>query len=124
MKFNFIKKQKKQTELPYNTFAEYYIGPEVEASGDCKTDQDIYIDGTFKGSIDTSGLVELAKNSKVDASIKARTTIIEGVYNGEANILDELHITSCSTVGGSLSSPNLIVDKGAILNAKIGMERN
>ena len=124
MKFNFIKKRKKQTELPYNTFAEYYIGPEVQASGDCKTDQDIYIDGTFKGSIDTSGLVELAKNSKVNANIKARTTIIEGVYSGEANILDELHITSCSTVGGSLSSPNLIVDKGAIVNAKIGMERN
>lgn len=123
MRFKFIK-SKKQAELPYNTFAEYYIGPEVEASGNCKTDQDIYIDGTFKGSIDTSGLIELAKNSKVDADIKARTAIFEGVYNGKAIISDELHATSCSTLSGNLNAPNIIVDKGAILNAKVGMERN
>lgn len=122
MRFKFIKK--KRSELPFNTFAEYYIGPEVEARGECKTDQDIYIDGVFKGSIDTSGLIELAKNSKIDANIKARTAIIEGYYKGEAVVSDELHITSCSTANGTLHTPNLIVDKGAIVNAKIDMERN
>ncbi len=122
MKFRFIKS--KQSELPYNTFAEYYIGPEVDAIGDCKTDQDIYIDGNFKGTINTTGLVELAKNSKVSADIKARTAIIEGVFNGNAQISDELHATSCSTLYGNLEAANIIVDKGSILKAKVSMERN
>ncbi len=122
MRFKFI--NRKKTALPYNSFAEYYIGPEVDVKGDCQTDQDIYIDGTFKGSIDTSGLIELAKNSKVNADIKARTAIIESYYSGKAVVSDELHITSCSTVNGNLQAPNLIIDKGAIVNSKITMERN
>jgi len=122
MRFKFI--NRKKAELPYNSFAEYYIGPEVDVRGDCQTDQDIYIDGKFNGSIDTSGLIELAKNSKVKADIKARTAIIEGHYSGKAIVSDELHITSCSTVKGNLQAPNLIIDKGAIVNSSITMERN
>lgn len=121
MKFTF---KKKKNKLAHNNFAEYYIGPEVEAKGHCKTDQDIYIDGVFKGSIDTTGLIELAKNSRTQANIRSRTAIIEGFYNGEAIISDEIHITSCSTTSGKLDAPNLIIDKGAIVNAKITMERN
>ena len=122
MLFKLINKNK--SELPFNNFAEYYIGPDVEVNGECKTDQDIYIDGKFKGSIDTSGLIELAKNSKINADIKARTAIIEGNYSGNAIVSDELHLTSCSTANGNLNAPNLIIDKGAIVNAKIKMERN
>ncbi len=122
MIFKFINRNR--TELPFNNFAEYYIGPDVEVKGDCKTDQDIYIDGKFIGSIDTSGLIELAKNSKINADIKARTAIIEGTYSGNAIVSDELHLTSCSTANGNLHAPNLIIDKGAIVNAKIKMERN
>jgi len=116
--------KKKPAELPFDHFAEYYIGADVVGRGSCQTDQDIYIDGTFDGEIKTTGLIELAKNSVVTADIDARTAIIEGKYKGNITTLDELHIKSCSTVSGKLQAPNLIIDKGAIVNSAIKMERN
>jgi len=115
--------KKKSPEIPFNNFAEYYIGAEVTASGKCKTDQDVYIDGKFHGEISTTGLVELAKNSKVEADIDARSAIIEGDYTGNAKVLDELHITSCATVQGTLQTTNFIVDRGAVVSARTKMER-
>lgn len=115
--------KKKPLTIPFNNFAEYYIGAEVTASGNCKTDQDVYIDGRFHGEIKTTGLIELAKNSKIEADIDARTAIIEGEFAGNAKVLDELHITSCATVKGTLQTTNYIVDKGAVVNARTKMER-
>lgn len=115
--------KKPSQELAFNSFAEYYIGADVKANGSFNTDQDIYIDGIFGGTIKTTGLIELAKNSTVKADISARTAIIEGHYIGDAKISDELRITSCATVKGNVESQNIIVDKGAILQAKIKMER-
>ncbi|MBA3679336.1 polymer-forming cytoskeletal protein [Candidatus Saccharibacteria bacterium] len=115
--------KKKPSDLPFNSFAEYYIGVEVVAAGSCTTDQDVFIDGQFHGDISTTGLIELAKNSHVKADISARTAIIEGDYSGNVKTIDELHITSCANVEGSLETTNLIVDKGAIMKAKIKMRR-
>ncbi len=115
--------RKKSQELPFNSFAEYYIGSDVKVNGEFKTDQDIYIDGEFGGKITTTGLVELAKNSSVRANILARTAIFEGEYSGKCVISDELHVTSCATLVGNIKTQNLMVDKGAIIKADIQMER-
>lgn len=115
--------KKKSSDLPFNNFAEYYIGAEVTATGECKTDQDVFIDGNFSGEVSTTGLIELAKNSVVKANINSRTAIIEGEYTGKATVSDELHITSCATVSGSIDTSNLIVDKGALLKTKVSMEK-
>ncbi len=115
--------KKTPQELPFNSFAEYYIGPGIKVKGEFKTDQDIYIDGAFTGNITTTGLVELAKNSSVNASIFARTAIFEGEYSGKCIISDELHITSCATLVGDVKTQNILVDKGAIIKAGIQMER-
>ena len=120
----FNKFNQKPKELPFNSFAEYYIGADVEAKGDCQTDQDIFIDGRFNGKITTSGLVELAKNSMVSADISARTAIFEGHFSGKAVISEELRLTSCAAVKGKLDTMNLIVDKGAVLIADVKMGRN
>jgi cytoskeletal protein CcmA (bactofilin family) len=115
--------KRKSLSIPFNNFAEYYIGAEVSASGSCKTDQDVYVDGRFHGEIITTGLVELATNSKVSADVQARTAIIQGNYQGNAKILDELHVASSADVKGSLQTSNLIVDKGAVITARIKMRQ-
>jgi|GEM_PF-1090823 len=117
----FNKFRKKSVSAPFKNFAEYYIGAEVSASGSCTTDQDVYVDGRFHGEIITTGLIELSTNSKVLADMQARTAILEGSYNGAAKIEDELHIASSAEVKGTIKTSNLIVDKGAVISAKIQM---
>lgn len=116
--------KKRSTKLPFSNFAEYYIGADVIATGTCRTDQDVYIDGQYDGQLHTTGLIELAKNSNINADITARTAIIEGSFKGNAVVSDELRISSCATIKGKLSTANLIVDKGAILQTQIMMEKN
>lgn len=120
--FDWFKKNK--STLPYNDFAEYYIGAGINLSGDFKTDQDIYIDGKFTGSIITSGLVELAKNSSVKANIKSRSVVLEGFFEGSALAQEELRVSSCATVSGNLEATSLVIEKNAVVNSNIKMARN
>ncbi len=120
--FKWIKKTR--STIPYNDFAEYYIGSEAIVKGNFKTDQDIFIDGKYQGNINTTGVVELAKNSKVNAKIRARSTVIEGFFEGNVVSSEELRITSCATVNGELETSNLIVEKNAIINSNIKMLRS
>ncbi|MEI8072563.1 MAG: polymer-forming cytoskeletal protein [Candidatus Saccharibacteria bacterium] len=119
-----LKIKSKNNVTPFNNFAEFYIGSEVSVAGNCKTDQDVFIDGKFNGSIRTTGLVELSKNCKVEADIDARSAILEGSYKGDISTSDETHITSCANVSGSITSRDIVVDKGAVINANISMEQD
>lgn len=100
-------------------YAGVYLGPEVIAVGNIKTEEDIFIDGNFKGSIKTIGAVELGKNSIISGAIEGRSVIIDGKV--KANIIaDEIvEVAGCGEVGGSIQARNITVDSGAILNAKM-----
>jgi len=107
----------------FSLVANFFIGHNVEAEGLIKTEDDIYIDGILKGEINTSGLVEIAKNAKVEASIKARTLIIEGQFKGEIRADQETVITKGAVVSAKLSSQAVGIEKGAIFNGQIKMPK-
>ncbi len=123
MKLNFLKRSSIK-QLPFKNFAEYYIGANVHVKGNCSTDQDMFVDGDFRGEITTTGLLELSNNSKVNADISARSAIFEGLYKGHASITDEVKIAGCADVSGTIEYEALSVQKGAIINAKLTMRQN
>ena len=60
----------------------------------------------------------MGTNGNVSADISARVGIIEGKFDGKAEFVDEVQIKNCSNVNGSVTSANIVVEKGAQLNAK------
>ena len=100
-------------------YAGFMIGAGIDAVGDIKTDEDVYIDGNFKGSIVTIGVVELDKNSTFTGTISSRATNIEGRAKADILASDNIYISGCGQLSGSAKSKNISVDSGALLDAKL-----
>jgi len=99
-----------------------FLGSEIEALGSIKTEEDVFIDGEFKGSIETVGAVEIGKNSSLTGSITARSIIIEGFAKADLLATDSIHIAGCGKVQGSIDSKNISIDPGAVLKIKAATE--
>jgi len=55
----------------------------IAVSGDLQGEEDLRIEGTFKGIIKSSGEVVVAPGGLVEAQIQARTVIIQGQVKGD-----------------------------------------
>jgi cytoskeletal protein CcmA (bactofilin family) len=100
-------------------YAGFYLGPEVIANGTIKTEEDVYIDGKFKGSIETQGAVELGKNSIISGSVAGRSIIVDGQVKADLKAVENIQVAGCGQLGGTAEARNINIDSGAILSAKI-----
>ena len=100
------------------SYSGIYIGSEIVASGDIKSEEDIYIDGKYKGTIETTGAVEIGKNAMFTGTILSRSAIIEGFVKANVVGSDTIHIAGCGQLQGNAKSKNISIDPGAILNLK------
>lgn len=102
----------------FSVHPEFFLGAETTAAGTIELESDILIDGSYTGTINSGGLIEVGPNANVKADISSRVGIIEGKYDGKAEFVDEVQAKNCSTLSGSLTSANILVEKGAQLNTK------
>lgn len=109
----------KKNRLELKTTAEYFIAATAKATGRIETESDVIIDGVFDGQINTSGLLEIGKNAKVDGKFEARALIVEGQIKGQAKIRDEIQIKRCGIVKAELDCGEIEVEKGAVINGKL-----
>ncbi|MEI6741682.1 MAG: polymer-forming cytoskeletal protein [bacterium] len=105
-------------------FSGFYIGAEVSAIGDIKSEEDVFVDGSYKGSIKTTGAVEIGKNAKITGSIEARSAIIEGQLKGSVLALDNVYIAGCGELSGSAEGKSVSIDSGALVKARIDSGKN
>lgn len=113
------KKSPAAKHLGVDSYAEYFIGAEVTMQGKLSASTDIFIDGRVSGELETTGLIELGKNSQIEANITARTALFEGTFSGSASLAEEAVIRSCAQVSGQIESGNIQIERGALVNAKI-----
>ena len=90
--------------------------------GEFKSECDFRVDGNFDGSIQTKGKVVVGKNGIVDGTIICSSADIEGKLNGTIHVEDLLTIRSTGEVKGVVIMSKLVVESGAIFNAKSSMQ--
>mgnify|MGYP003351847673 FL=1 len=100
-----------------------YIGPGIIAEGDIKTEDDVFIDAKFKGSIVSEGVIEIGKNSNFSGNLEARSILIEGIAKANLKATDLISIESCAEFSGSASSHEVSVSKGALVNSKLTTQK-
>lgn len=105
-------------------FSGFYIGAEVVATGDIKSEEDVFVDGSYKGSIKTTGAVEIGKNAKMTGTIEARSVVIEGQLKGAVVAVDSVYIAGCGELSGSAEAKSINIDTGALLKAQIDSGKN
>ena len=106
------------------SYAGFYLGPDVEAEGDIITEEDVYIDGVFKGSIATPGAVELGKNSNITGSLSARSVTLEGKGKISIKAVESLAISGCAEFNGTAIAKQISIETGAAIDAKLNTGKN
>jgi cytoskeletal protein CcmA (bactofilin family) len=81
----------------------------------------VRIDGTFTGEITTTDLLVIGEGAKVSATINCGSVEIKGDITGNINASDSIALRATARVQADLSTPSLVVDKGAVLEGNTRM---
>ena len=88
------------------------------------SESDFRVDGSFEGNIETKGKVVIGKNGNINGTIVCSSADIEGKFKGTIHVDDLLSIRSSGEVHGDVVMSKLIVESGAIFNAKSSMQND
>ncbi len=92
--------------------------------GNFVSESDIRVDGTFEGSIETKGKVVIGNSGSIEGTIVCNSADIEGKFTGTIQVQDLLSVGSTGSVDGDVAISKLIVESGAIFNAKSSMKEH
>ena len=90
--------------------------------GNFVSESDFRIDGAFEGSIETKGKVVIGEKGSINGTIVCNSADIAGNFTGTIQVKDLLSVESTGSVEGDVTISKLIVESGAIFNAKSSMK--
>ena len=90
--------------------------------GNVVSESDFRIDGTFEGSIETKGKVVIGEKGSINGTMVCSSADIAGNFTGTIQVKDLLSVEPTGSVEGDVTISKLIVESGAIFNAKSSMK--
>lgn len=96
----------------------------VTLEGTLQAEGDIRIDGTFKGSMKTTGEVHIGAEATVIGPIEAQSADIAGTVNGSITAQKELVLLSTARITGDITTGGLSIEMGAALSGQVKAQRN
>ncbi len=97
------------------------IGEKTCLTGDIVSESAIKIDGTVRGSINSSREVILTETAVVEGDITALALIVAGKLCGNVTTTEQLLIKSTGVLEGNIETGSLVIEEGGEF---IGMNRS
>jgi cytoskeletal protein CcmA (bactofilin family) len=94
-----------------------FFDKDTEIKGELSFKGSFRIDGRFKGKIDSDSMLVIGESGKVDADIKIGYMSIDGEVKGNIQATERVEIHSNGRVIGTITTPKLIIEEGAYLEA-------
>lgn len=94
------------------------IGPGTVIEGDIISQNDIRIDGTIMGNIQSKRKIMMGEKSDVKGNIQTETMIVMGNFDGEMEISGTLHLHKSAKMNGKIRANKLVVEEGAEFNGE------
>ncbi|MGB1240942.1 MAG: bactofilin family protein [Chitinophagales bacterium] len=99
------------------------FGKDMYIDGSVYSKVDIRVDGIIEGEVECEGRVIMGDESYLEViKLKTDTVTINGKLTGDIFASTGIVIGTKGKVSGNLSTPNLQVDQGALVNGNIKME--
>jgi cytoskeletal protein CcmA (bactofilin family) len=95
------------------------IGTEIV--GDIKTNGDLRIDGSVKGTIQTSGKLVVGEKGSVEGEVKCLNATVSGTIKGTILVEELLILHTTAKVKGDVQTGKLSVEPGAEFTGKCSM---
>lgn len=94
--------------------------------GEIKSENDIRIDGTIKGTLNCNAKVIVGPTGYVEGEVHCKNAIIEGRLEGTIHVAELLNVRETADINGDIYTNKLIVQSGAIFNVgcKMGTQNS
>ena len=97
------------------------IGGGTIITGDVQSKGDIRVDGTLKGSVNTSGKVVLGKEGTIEGDIVCNSADISGVIHAKITVSQLLSLKSTAKLNGDIITNKLSIEPGAAFTGSCSM---
>jgi cytoskeletal protein CcmA (bactofilin family) len=110
-------------ELPDTTdTAATRIDRQTTIDGTLSTESDLIVEGIVRGTVTCQGIMHVAQDAEVDATVAARGIVVAGSLNGAITCNGLLEIRSSGVVHGEVETERLVVQEGAIYEGRLKMD--
>jgi len=97
------------------------IGSGTDIVGDLKSNGDIRIDGSIKGTIVSTGKVVVGSSGKVDGKITCQNADISGEVKAHIVVAELLSLKASAEVSGDILTNKLAIEPGAVFTGACKM---
>ena len=111
----------KNKESLENNPEQTFLGKGAFFNGNLNFKGTLCIDGTFTGQINTTDILIITEDGKIEADIHAGTVICEGLVKGNIVASKKVELRPKSKIIGNIESPSLTIEVGARLDGKCNM---
>jgi len=97
------------------------IGAGTSIEGEVKSNGDIRVDGTIKGSVFSKAKVVIGATGIVDGDIVCQNADIFGTIKGKTTVSELLFLKSTAKITGDITTSKLVVEVGASFTGACNM---
>lgn len=97
------------------------LGANSRFRGELDSDGNIRIDGTYEGTIHTTGNIIVGSEARVLANLEANAVQVWGVVRGDIVTAGRLEILATGRVFGNVQVVSLLIDEGGVFRGECVM---
>jgi cytoskeletal protein CcmA (bactofilin family) len=97
------------------------VADDLEIRGTIRFKTSVMLKGVFEGEIFSEGLLVVGPTAKVTATISTKTLISHGEITGNVTATEQVTLKNTSLHNGDVSTPNIIIENGAVFNGSCAM---
>ncbi len=101
-----------------------FMGLGTSYQGKLEFNGTVRIDGEFDGEIDSEGTLIVGNEARIKANIKVGQLVLNGTLEGTVKALAKVLIYKQAKLYGSIVTPILHVEEGAVLEGEISMNHD
>jgi len=95
----------------------------ISVVGDVKGSHNLYLNGSFEGTIDLTALLLVGKTGKLKGEVKANYVIIEGEVEGKVIAKERVEVLDDGRYKGEILTPSVMISQKAFFDGVVKMQR-
>jgi cytoskeletal protein CcmA (bactofilin family) len=100
------------------------LSKEVKIEGDIQGNEDLQVDGQFKGSVKIAGNIYVGLTGIVEADVEADNIVVQGQITGIVLARKQLQIQSSGKLLGDCMAQTIDIKEGALFEGRSKMIRS
>lgn len=97
------------------------LSNKVKIEGEIQGDEDLHVEGHFKGAIKITGNIFVGSSGVVQADVEADNVVIQGKINGNVVARKQLEIQSSGQLLGDCTAQSIDIKEGAVFDGRLNM---